>query len=508
MTNARLGKLAGKPYRPTQEQAIDFITKSTKPYLAVRAPTGVGKTCLGFESIKQPFFYICSSIALQQQAEEEYPEAVLLKGRSNYFCEPYGTADLCVQDMPCKGCEYNEAKNEAMGNPISILNFHYFLHTANFTKKFPYRNVIIDEADDLERTLVSFISFEFTESQLEWLGIFADMPSKKTKIYVMPSWLAQRQVEVDNVIEDMSPEIGRIMRAVKSRKIKKYEVIALKKYRALKSMEWKLRFLTGEDLSKNWIYKYEDWKKKISLKPIWLSRKLVDRFLLDHGDRFLFMSATLPSKEVFCGMYGFKAEEVDYIDLPNVWNNEKRKVIYRPSYSLSYKNKNEETYEKVSKAVDDIMVEQPGRGIIHTVSYQLAELIGGINSGRLILHTSKNKKNMFERFKQEEGAIWVSPSSTRGLDLPYDLCEWVVWLKAPFLHIQDPQVSARLYGSGQFGKTWYASDAVQTIIQGCGRGFRSEDDYCTVYMLDEQIGRLLKEQTKLFPMWFRDLILF
>jgi len=138
----------------------------------------------------------------------------------------------------------------------------------------------------------------------------------------------------------------------------------------------------------------------------------------------------------------------------------------------------------------------------------MAELIGKLNSGRLVSHTAKNKKNMFKYFKDKEGAVWVSPSSTRGLDLPYDLCEWVVWLKAPFLHIQDPQVSARLYGSGKFGKTWYASDACQSIIQGLGRGFRSEDDYCTTYMLDEQIGRLLKEQAGLFPMWFRDLVEF
>jgi len=506
MTNARLGKLKGLPFRPTQEQAIDFINQSSKQYIAVRAPTGVGKTCLGFESIKQPFFYVCSSIPLQQQAEDDYPESILLKGRGNYYCPDLGTADLCIQASPCDDCEYDRAKCAALSNPITILNFHYFLHAANFTQKFPLRNIIIDEADSIESVLVGFISFEFTEAQLKWLGIMAEMPDKKTKISVMPRWLELRHVEVEGVIEDIEPDVKDIIRRAKGQRISKPDTIILKRWKALQSVEWKLRFLMGQDLSKNWIYKYEDWKKKINLKPIWLSRDLVDRFLLSHGDKFLFMSATLPSKEVFCGMYGFKSEEVDYIDLPNVWDSEKRHVIYRPEYNLSFKNKNEETYGKVREAVVKIMDEQKGRGIIHTVSYQLAEIIGKLNSGRLVLHSAGNKKDMFEYFKKKDGAIWVSPSSTRGLDLPYDMCEWVVWLKAPFLHIQDPQVNARLYGSGKFGKVWYASDAVQSIIQGCGRGFRSEDDYCTVYMLDEQIGRLLKEQAKLFPMWFRDLV--
>lgn len=506
MTNATLGKLKGLPFRPTQERAIDFISNSTKQYIAVRAPTGVGKTALAFESISQPFFYICSSIALQQQAETDYPEAVLLKGRGNYFCPNFVTADLCPHDQPCTDCEYNLAKEAALNNPMSILNFHYFLHAANFTKKFPLRNVIIDEADDLESVIVSFISFEFTEAQLKWLGMEVEIPEKKAKISVMPEWLKLRYAEAGSIRDDMEEDVRDIINKAKERKLTKRDTIILKRWKVLTSVRWKLNFLAGQELSKNWIYKYDDWKKKITLKPIWLQRELVDRFLLSHGDRFLFMSATLPAKEVFCGMYGFKAEEVDFIDLPNVWDSDKRQVIYRPKYNLSFKNRNDETYEKVKESVVEVMEEQPGRGIIHTVSYQLAELIGKIDSHRLVLHSAGNKKDMFEYFKKTDGAIWVSPSSTRGLDLPYELCEWLVWLKAPFLHIQDPQVSARLYGSGKFGKTWYVSEAVQTILQGIGRGFRNEDDYLTTYMLDEEIGRLLREQTKLFPMWFRDLV--
>ena len=82
---AKLGKLAGMDLRPTQADGIEFIKearKKNKKYIALRAPTGVGKTCLGFESTEIPFFYICSSKALQEQAEKDYPEAVLLKGRN------------------------------------------------------------------------------------------------------------------------------------------------------------------------------------------------------------------------------------------------------------------------------------------------------------------------------------------------------------------------------------------------------------------------------------------
>lgn len=512
LKKAKLGKLAGKELRPTQAEGIDFVREARekkKRLVAVRAPTGVGKTCLGFESSRIPFFYICSSKALQEQAERDYPEAVLLKGRNNYPCPNYGTADLCVQGAPCDDCEYEMAKGRAMGSAMTILNFHYFMYAANFTKDFQCRNIIIDEADDLENVLVGFISFEFTERQLKWLGITPEMPTKKTTISIMPEWIKLRHREVAVAKEEMAPWIKDLRIKARSRGLDRSDKADLKKWKALVSLLWKLNFLLEQDITKDWIYRYDEIPdKKISIKPIWLKRELVDRFFLRHGQDFLFMSATLPAKEVFCGLFGFKAEEVAYTDLPNVWESEKRTVTYRPAYNLSYKKQNKATFDKLKEAVKEILEAEKGRGVIHTVSYKLSTLVQEVDPERIITHIGMTREKEFERFKATPGAVWASPSSARGIDLPQDLCEFVIWLKAPFLHIQDPQVSARLYASGKFGKIWYASDACQSIIQGCGRGFRSEDDYCNVYLLDEQIGRLLQEQSKLFPMWFRDLVHF
>jgi Rad3-related DNA helicase len=515
MKKATLGKLAGMDLRPSQVEGIEFIKNARerkKRYVALRAPTGIGKTCLGFESATPPFFYICSSKALQEQAERDYPdEAVLLKGRNNYPCPNFGTADLCVQAHPCKGCVYEEAKKKALGSPITILNFHYYMYAANFTEEWQsHRNIVIDEADDLESVLVGFISFEFTEKQLQWLGILPEMPTRKTTISIMPRWIELRHGEVLRAQQLLKPEVDELRKNARFQGTNKNDRLTIKKWKALNSLEWKLRFLRSQDLMKDWIYRYDEMpNKKIQIKPIWLTRELMDKFFLRHGRDFLFMSATLPAKEVFCGLYGLNAEEVAYTDMPNVWDSDKRQVIYRPAYNLSYKTKNKETYGKVVEAVQKILDDHEGqRGVIHTVSYQLAEIVMQAGGERMVTHTGTTREAQFDYFKATEGAVWVSPSSSRGIDLPGELCEFVIWLKAPFLHIADPQTNARLYSSGKFGKVWYASDACQSIIQGCGRGFRSEDDYCTVYLLDEQIGRLLKEQQKLFPMWFRDLVHF
>lgn len=507
MNTATLGKLKGEPLRPTQIQAIDFIGRSRKRMIAVRGPTGIGKTCLAFESVTAPFYYVCNNKQLQAQAIKDYPEAAVIMGKVNYKCPVYTNADYCLEEKKCDECEYQAAKMAAIAADRTILNFHYFLTVFNFTQGLGERNIIIDEADDLEHTMGGFISIDFSAGHLEWMGIEPTMPEFRTKVESVEKWIHEKKMVSGVLLDRLEQEMKGIRRSCRARKPLPFEIMKIKRYKAVSTFDWKLRVLMTENLKEDWIYRYDEKYKKLTLKPIWLSRNLMDRFLYSKVDRILFMSATLHAKEIFCGMYGLEADELDYIDLPNVWANEKRRIIYQPRYNLTHKTMSEETDQRVMEAVRDVLDKEKGRGLIHTVNYRLAKLIEPVST-RLIVHAGKDRKEKFDLFLKNEGAVWVSPSSTRGLDLPYDKCEWIIWLKAPYLNLQDPQVNARIYGSGKFGKVWYASAAVQDIIQGCGRGFRSEDDYCTVYMFDEQIGRVLKENPTLFPLWFRELIVY
>lgn len=505
MNTATLGKLKGKPLRPTQVEAIDFISKSTRRFVAVRGPTGVGKTCLGFESMQTPFYYVCSSKQLQAQAVNDYPEAVVMMGRSNYKCQRYMNADYCLEDKKCGDCEYEDAKIRAKEADRAILNFHYFLNVFNFTKGLGERNIIIDEADDLENVMVGFVSIDFAASHLDWMGIDSTMPEYKTKVEAVEEWIYAKSLVAGRLLDELESEMKRIKRACKTRKPLPYEIMKIKRCKAVSTFCWKLNVLSNENLKEDWIYRYDDKYNKLTLKPIWLGRNLMDKFLYNKVKRILFMSATLPAKEVFCGLYGLKAEELDYVDLPNVWESNRRRIIYSPKYKLTHKTIGEDNDARVVEAVKEVLGNEKGRGIVHTVNYRLAQLIAPV-SDRMVVHSGKDRKEKFAVFLKKDGAVWVSPSSTRGLDLPYDKCEWIIWLKAPYLNLQDPQVNARIYGSGKFGKIWYAGAAVQDIIQGCGRGFRHEDDFCTVYMFDEEIGRILKDKPMLFPLWFRELI--
>lgn len=102
-----------------------------------------------------------------------------------------------------------------------------------------------------------------------------------------------------------------------------------------------------------------------------------------------------------------------------------------------------------------------------------------------------------------EPLILVSPSMERGVSLDDSLCRFIIWLKAPYLSMADKLVGARLYGS-QIGNIWYKSQMLLSIVQGCGRGVRSDTDYCTTYLLDDQIRKAISKNPGMVPGWFRE----
>ena len=163
--------------------------------------------------------------------------------------------------------------------------------------------------------------------------------------------------------------------------------------------------------------------------------------------------------------------------------------------------------ETIRNEIKTILDRETDRGLIHTVSYYLADMLRGV-SKRLVFHNSQDKEDRFEDFLRRDGSVFVSPSSLRGLDLYGDKCRWIYFLKCPFLDLADRHTQQRLYGSGKWGRIWYTSEAINNILQGSGRGVRDFDDWCRIYLGDKQIGRLLEQNASLFPRWFREAIIY
>jgi Rad3-related DNA helicase len=143
------------------------------------------------------------------------------------------------------------------------------------------------------------------------------------------------------------------------------------------------------------------------------------------------------------------------------------------------------------------------KGVIHTVSWKLNEAIMSMRNPRMISHNGSGKDRELEAFAGSNNAVFVSPSSTRGLDLPDDKCRFVIIAKAPFQSLADKLVSSRVYGSG-LGAFWYRAICAQDIVQASGRGVRHKEDWCVTYLLDRQIERLVVDNQNLFPKYWKE----
>ena len=81
----------------------------------------------------------------------------------------------------------------------------------------------------------------------------------------------------------------------------------------------------------------------------------------------------------------------------------------------------------------------------------------------------------------EPPAVLMSPTAFQAIDLPGDQCRYII-ITRPFWPIMSPGSLAtrrgEIYGS-------YANMVAATrMAQACGRGFRSEDDWCMVFIID------------------------
>ena len=166
---------------------------------------------------------------------------------------------------------------------------------------------------------------------------------------------------------------------------------------------------------------------------------------------------------------------------------------------------NKTLVKEIRNEISIILDEECGRGIIHCTSYALGNTLFDLNT-RLIFHNSLDKEVQFQKFINTPGSVFVSPSSTRGVDLKGDLARWAVILKCPYLSLGDYHIQQRLFNSGKWGQMWYSSQAIDNIVQASGRIVRDFDDYGTVYILDTQVGKLLQKNANLFPRWYREAI--
>ena len=483
------------------------------------APTGSGKTLIG-ECVRRLLAkqyaqatYICSSKALQAQFLKDYPYAKVLQGRSNYATELYperfggrdglsaadctkspGDPESCMWCTDTSLCPYEQAKIAALRSPLAVLNTSYFLSECNGPGRFSRGGLVIaDEADCLEKELMGHVEVRISERRLKQYGL--GVPKYVTKEESWREWAEDALQVVSNRPPRPVPHDD--VRSVREAKRHNILVQRLK--------ELRLGLQDG-----GWVYTGD--RSSVAFKPVTVNRIGQDK-LWQHGDKWLLMSATVISADELVESLGFPEDkEYRLVKCPSTFDPANRRVVVWPVASMTYKER-DAAWPEITRAVVEIAVERPiqDRILVHSSSYALtAHIAEGLTEAlpdRQIFWytTAEGREQAFNLWQASNGGIMVAPSLDRGIDLPGDKCRTQIIVKVPFLSIKDKQVSARLYGGGRAGKLWYQVNAIRTIVQMCGRAVRSEEDYCTTWIIDSQfVSNLWGNSRRLFPEWWKE----
>ena len=516
-----------------------------KKYFVLEASTGFGKSVAAVVALKviQTLFKttdtegqiknfktcICTKTkALQRQYAGDYPQLASLWSASGYACnrEPYNPeayygSHKCDKKL-CKyfkECNFLEAKAAFKANDNGILNYAYLLHWQDYNPDL----IALDEAHNLEKVLVDHLHVKFNpasttkilenleEFQISTAFYTRTITEEIVKIVEIKdtdaNWLAKIRAISSSLIDMITPMIDSYESIKQQIDDGLFEIeeddkkTLLFNGNALTAMYSKLFRLLKSSVE--WVISERDNVSSIDLKPISLAEEASAMF--SRAQFCILMSATICGIPLFCKMLGIKEGEYASISLDSEVPVENRRIVPVNLQGMSMANR--EALLPLYVDVLDKLISSyagTGRGLIHSVTYDNASYIieKSKHRKRMIIPETEDMLEIKKLLDKHPNALLVTPAMTEGSDLSGDYCRFIAFFKIPFPYLGDKWVSRKK----DIDNEWYIREAINQVVQGCGRGVRSIDDHCLTVILDGNFDRI-RYKKDLMPAWFSAAIL-
>ena len=414
-------------------------------------------------------------------------------------------------------CCYVQAKKAAERADLNIVNTAYFIRVANSrsprdgvsidadgnmvtTQGIAGRKVVIcDEADTLEQQIMGWAEVQVGADLVARHKI--PKPDRVTVSEHWPSWI--EEFVIPALMKDVESAKGDLEKSTGMGGVKIRRRIAgiVNKLESLELVCESIR------LGGVWILDdYQDHRPTYTFKPVDVS-EFGDMALWDHGEFFVLMSATFIDAVAYAKSIGLAARDIEVIKVPSSFPIQHRPVVNMAIAANTYKNK-DHAQPLIAKNIVSLARKHAGeRVLVHSVSYEFTRFVveeleaAGLDHPIITYDHGTKRQAALELYTQTPGAVAVAPSWDRGVDLPGDLCRVQIIAKVPFPSLGDKLVSAKMHGPG--GAAWYVQETIRTLVQMVGRGCRSSDDWCWTYILDESFMRILRENNRFLPEFFR-----
>lgn len=511
------------PYEKPRDLQLETISKiydaieDGYKYIFLEAASGFGKSAIAitlsdiYSSGKT--YILTTTHQLASQYLEEFEEYGLKKvePRSNFPCLTKRNGSYCAigscKWSKCKyhpesrryngryTCNFISQLEDGLNSSTVITTYSYFLSEnfysngefdEKYSNDFPKRNLVIcDEGHNIDDKIAERVKLTVSFNDLKDLGI-----NIKKEL---------RELEYSDDYDFLLQKIRTKYRKELERK-KPGSPSYVKTFMKLNKIN---KFLEHIGINKNNIAYSED-ETAINFYPV-ITSNFAEESLFNAGNVFLFMSSSFFDYSSFANDLGIEKDEIYILRVPNIFDLSKNPVKIYKKYNMDYKNLSEYA-EPSLEIIKEILDKHPNeKGIIHTVSTECMEYINkNLNNSRLICHTTANRKEILDQFKNSnEPKVLVSPSMNEGVDLPGDLCRFQIIYKLPYYALSERvKLRSKTYKSGE---DWYDYKMLTKLIQTYGRGIRFEGDYCKTYILDNRILGIIEKDLQgdeLIPKYF------
>jgi len=472
-------------WRPGQLPAIARITDSRQStrFSGLSAPTGFGKSLVYLAAAKLigRTVVLTSTKALQDQLVRDVPDAVTVKGRSEFPCLYHGgrhtaEAGVCRMRVRCpykdNGCRYWLQIEYAKLADLVITNYAFWL-TARAADLRDFDLLVLDEAHTATDWLDEALTVRLREPTIRTRLPDSEDPAE------IASWARERAAVLPAPPNNDPSAIRRFLRA-------------------------KSLLESAAQAGKGWVaerIKNGGGPGGIDMAPIWSGTGEGKTRLFGDLPRVLLTSATLTRKTV--ELLGVAADELDWQEHEHGTPVDNRRLTWVPTVRVNHRTTRSEMMEWVRR-IDQICGGRLDRkGVIHTVSYSRSQLVleRSAYSELMVGHTSGGLAAAVTQYLSgDPPQILVSPAATEGIDLPGDQCRYQVLGKIPYPYTASKVMQARMARDADYAGYL----AMSALVQACGRGVRSADDWCENLIIDDNIQWFARRNGRFAPKWFMD----
>nr|CAI3971285.1 DNA helicase [Ochrobactrum phage ORM_20] len=519
--------------RDIQMEAIHEILQAYNEgyeHVVLDGPTGAGKSAIAIAVAKyivehteedEKALFTTISKYLQDQYLRDFPELASLRGSQDpiYTCDDnhLRSTEGCVLHMRqtnnrCIGeCPYKKAQKRFLAGPYSLTNTHFIARLPR-----SWHMLIIDECHEAGNVVVGAAETPiFREDEVKFNLLFGEGSSRLVEIWR----------EVRNSLENHSH--GEVFEMPRFEGLSEFDVERAQKsvdalagqpgFRSLKGhLAGLVRNMAAVTLTadKEVMYHFDpneksdkkDLEKSPVIKPVFAS-DFADKLLFSKGEFILHMSATICGEDAYARELGFEDHKWKAVRVRHPIPADRRKVYFNSIGWMSKKTE-EKDFHKTAEFIDDLHKFYNKNIIIHTASYNRANRVRDLSFAPVDVPKSAKeaiailKKGNVDREGNKTPAIVASPSIMAGVDGKDEICRINVIAKMPFPSFGDPRVR---YIS-QKKPYLIAQQVVRHVVQAAGRGTRHEEDFSYTFIIDGMFDKLYKDNTQMFPEWFKDSI--